>query len=165
LPDLAEQRLFGPLGMGGTLFWAGPQAAPPGGVPLSDQYPAPLSLGDGGAWTTADDLLRWTHAMNADVLGVADLVQAPGRLNDGTTVDYGWATGIGSEAGRRVYRHAGSWPGIQLLLTRLPECDAAAVVIAVAEEDETGRYRALADTLQSALAAGQYPDDARTDGA
>jgi hypothetical protein len=44
--------------MSGTRYWPGPAPAPPGAAPLAAADPAPLSLGDGGVWSTARDLLR-----------------------------------------------------------------------------------------------------------
>ncbi|MEV4808001.1 serine hydrolase domain-containing protein [Nonomuraea sp. NPDC049421] len=79
LPAFARERLFTPLGMTRTRFWPGPSPAPdgPGSVaPVAG--PAPLSLGDGGVWTTLTDLLRWGQALNADEPGIARLVQTPG---------------------------------------------------------------------------------------
>lgn len=136
LPAFAERRLFGPLGMTNTLFWPGADASPAGSAPLRDRHPAPLSIGDGGAWSTAADLLRWNQAMNADELGVGELIQSPGSLDDGTPLDYGWGIGIRTHAGYRVYRHGGGWPGLRLLLARVPERSAGLVVIALADDTE-----------------------------
>jgi CubicO group peptidase (beta-lactamase class C family) len=144
-PDLARQRLFGPLGMHDTLFWAGPQPTPPKGAPLSAVHPAPLSLGDGGVWSTANDLMRWNQAMNADTLGIATVLQTPGRLDDGTNLDYGWGIGIRTHRGYTVYRHGGGWPGLRLLLARIPALQAGLLIIAPA--DDTERRVALANTL------------------
>ncbi|MGP3960191.1 serine hydrolase domain-containing protein [Nonomuraea sp. 3N208] len=58
LPGFAHRRLFAPLAMNDTCYWSGPAPTPPGGAPLADRHPAPLSLGDGGVWSTARDLLR-----------------------------------------------------------------------------------------------------------
>jgi hypothetical protein len=66
--------------MGETCFWTGPEPAPPGAAaPLASAHPAPLSSGDGGAWSTPADLLRWAEALNTDRLGISGLVQTPGR--------------------------------------------------------------------------------------
>ena len=58
LPVFAESRVFAPLAMNSTRYWPGPTPAPPGAAPLAAPHPAPLSLGDGGVWSTAGDLLR-----------------------------------------------------------------------------------------------------------
>ncbi|MFI9597874.1 serine hydrolase domain-containing protein [Nonomuraea sp. NPDC052265] len=66
LPDFARSQLFTPLAMVNTRYWTGPDPAPPGAAPLVSLHPAPLSVGDGGVWSTATDLLRWGQALNAD---------------------------------------------------------------------------------------------------
>lgn len=58
LADFARWRIFEPLGMTGSMFWSGPEPMPPGAAPLDPVHPAPLSIGDGGLWSTAADLLR-----------------------------------------------------------------------------------------------------------
>jgi hypothetical protein len=39
----------------------------------------PLSLGDGGVWTTLQDLMRWNDAFLRDELGVVELMVGRGR--------------------------------------------------------------------------------------
>ena len=98
LGRFARARLFEPLQMRDTILWSGPEASPPHarlGQPL--RAPAPLSVGDGGLWTTVRDLLRWNDALLADTLGITATLHTPGSLDDGTQLDYAW--------GVRVFRH------------------------------------------------------------
>jgi CubicO group peptidase (beta-lactamase class C family) len=145
LPELAAQRVFIPLGMSSTCYWAGPAPAPPGAAPLAAVHPAPLSLGDGGVWSTARDLLRWGQALNADELGISQLMQTEGSLDDGTPVGYAWGLGVRSHGGYRVYRHGGGWPGLRALLARVPDLDQSLVIIALADDSE--RRTDLADSM------------------
>ncbi|MEW1843269.1 serine hydrolase domain-containing protein [Nonomuraea angiospora] len=160
IPDFARDRLFAPLSMSDTLFWAGPAPAPPGAAPLTPEHPAPLSLGDGGVWTTARDLLRWSQALNTDELGISALMHAPGRLNDGTPIDYAWGIGIRSHAGHRVYRHGGGWPGLRAMQARLPNLGWSIVFLAIA--DDTERRTALLDLLlDEVVTEGDRPESYR----
>lgn len=136
LPEFATRRIFIPLGMSSTCYWPGPAPAPPGAAPLAAAHPAPLSLGDGGVWSTVRDLLRWGQALNADELGISGLMQAEGGLDDGTPVGYAWGMGVRSHAGYRVYRHGGGWRGLRALLTRIPDLDQSLVIIALADDSE-----------------------------
>ncbi|WP_157383024.1 serine hydrolase domain-containing protein [Nonomuraea coxensis] len=136
LPDFARSRLFTPLAMVNTRYWTGPDPAPAGAAPLVSPHPAPLSLGDGGVWSTATDLLRWGQALNADELGISALIQTPGRLDDGTPIDYAWGIGVRSHAGYRVYRHGGGWQGLRALHARVPDLDLSMVLIAIADYTE-----------------------------
>ena len=113
LADFARWRIFEPLGMADTMFWTGPGAGAARRRAARPGDPAPLSIGDGGLWSTAADLLRWADGLNTDRLGVTDLVQTPGTLDDGTPLDYAWGMGVrtfgghpGVSARRRVCRCA-----------------------------------------------------------
>ncbi|WP_196279373.1 serine hydrolase domain-containing protein [Catellatospora vulcania] len=149
LPALAEELLFKPLGLTSTRFWDGPEPCPPGAEPLSPAHPAPLSLGDGGVWSTTGDLLRWADALNDGQLGVSGLLQAPGRLDDGTTLDYAWGMGVRRRHGLTVYRHGGGWPGVRVLSARVPDRGLSIVVTAIG--DDTERAAALTDGLLDLL--------------
>ncbi|MFI6183688.1 serine hydrolase domain-containing protein [Nonomuraea sp. NPDC051191] len=145
LPGFARDRLFTPLGMAATRYWPGPGPTPEGAAPLVRPRPAPLSLGDGGVWTTLDDLLRWSQALNADELGISPLMQTPGRLDDGTPIDYAWGMGVRSHAGHIVYRHGGGWTGLRAMQARIPGLDVSVAFIAI--RDDTDRRVPLLDAL------------------
>jgi CubicO group peptidase (beta-lactamase class C family) len=149
LSQFARRHLFTPLGMANTCYWSGPQPAPAGAAPLANPHPAPLSLGDGGVWATATDLLRWNQALNDDVLGISTLLQTPGRRNDGTPLDYAWGVGVRLHAGHRLYRHGGGWPGVQAQLIRIPDLRASLVILALA--DDAKRPADLAGALLDEL--------------
>jgi CubicO group peptidase (beta-lactamase class C family) len=145
LPLFAHRMLFKPLGMEHTGFWAGPEPAPPGAVPLDPPRPAPLSLGDGGMWSTAEDLLRWCEGLNDDRLGLAVQLQKPGRLDNGRVLEYAWGMGVHEHDGHTVYRHGGAWGGVRSLLVRVPDRSLGIVLFAIG--DDTERRIALADAV------------------
>lgn len=144
LPDFARERVFGPLGMDDSRYWSGPAPHPPGAAPTPPELPAPLSLGDGGVWSTAPDLLRWNQAMENDELGVSAIVQTPGRLDDGTPLDYAWGVGVREHAGRRVYRHGGRWAGLSAQLVRIAGGGSSFVVLALDDDEERASRLATA---------------------
>lgn len=149
--DVAAQLVFTPLGMSRSRYWSGPGSHPPGAVPTEVGVPAALSLGDGGMWSTARDLLRWNDAVNGDELGVTATLNTPGRLRDRTVLDYAWGVGVRAHAGERIYRHGGSWAGVSAQLVRVPGRGGGAVVLAL--DDGGDRTIALANTLVAHLAA------------
>ena len=157
LPAFASAHLFGPLEMADTRYWPGPGPAPPGAAPLASAHPAPLSLGDGGMWSTAEDLLRWSQALNTDQLGIGGLLQTPGRLDDGTLLDYAWGMGVRSHAGHRVYRHGGGWPGVRALLARVPDLRLSLVTVALADDSE--RRVPLVASLLDLLVGARFSVD------
>jgi CubicO group peptidase (beta-lactamase class C family) len=149
LPTFAHTHVFEPLGMSSSRYWPGPASQPPGAKPLPNPHPAPLSLGDGGLWTTATDLMRWNQALDADELGISDLLHTPGTLDDGTTLDYAWGLGIRTHAGHRIYRHGGGWPGLRAQLIRIPHQRSGLTVIALTNDTHqtTSVANALLDML------------------
>jgi CubicO group peptidase (beta-lactamase class C family) len=84
LDRFAQSRLFEPLGMKSSCFWTGPSAPPTAAVVPEPRKPAPLSVGDGGLWTSVSDLLHWNGALLDDALGVTATMHTPGCLDDGT---------------------------------------------------------------------------------
>jgi len=121
LAEHVDEIVFRPLGMGRTRLWSGPGVRPEGGSTLDPDSPVPLSLGDGGMWTTANDLARWIRAMNADTFGVRDLMMIPGALNDESALDYAWAVRVTDRGGVNVCSHGGGWPGSISRMAWIPE--------------------------------------------
>jgi len=145
LPSFAQEHIFGPLNMDNTLYWTGPAPHPRDAAPLDPSYPAPLSLGDGGVWSTARDLLRWNRSLLSDDLGVSEIMHTPGSLNDDEPLDYAWGVDVGSQDGHLLHRHGGSWPGVTAQLVRIPSKDASLVVIAL--DDDGERVAMLANAM------------------
>lgn len=152
LPSLAQRLIFAPLGMTSSGFWAGPEARPPGAAPLDlAGAPPPLSIGDGGLWSTAEDLLCWADALDRDRLGIRDVVQQPGRLDDGTRLDYAWGMGVRSRAGVLEYRHGGGYADLRAMLVRVPDLGVDLVMLAL--DDRTERRIDLTGRMLAALLA------------
>lgn len=153
LSGFAGEHVFGPLGMSDSGYWPGPAPHPPGAVPLDASLPLPLSLGDGGVWSTARDLMRWNQALERDELGVSALLHTPGQLDDGTRLDYGWGVAARSHAGHPIHRHGGSWAGLTAQLVRLPDRHASFVIVAL--DDDMDRTVRLADAVIEELAGSE----------
>jgi len=125
--DLARRELFEPFGLTQTGFRAD---APPAGAAIGcpaieREWALPLSIGDGGAWSTADDVRRWNDAMlpgGALDDRVRELIGTPGHLDDGQPLDYGWGIGVRRPGGVLTHSHGGCWDGGWTANTvRLPE--------------------------------------------
>ena len=151
LATFAHRHVFTKLNMTRTGFWSGPAPAPPGATPLPAR-PAPLSVGDGGLWSTVRDLLRWNRALHTDELGISALLHTTGRLDDGTALDYGWGVAIREHDGCVVHSHGGAWPGLTSKLVRVPATGRSMAVIALA--DGVDRMVTLTDRLLDLLAGG-----------
>jgi CubicO group peptidase (beta-lactamase class C family) len=143
-------RIFEPLGMTSSIFWTGPGSAPPTAAATPDPaHPPVLSVGDGGLWTTVRDLLRWNRAVLADRLGIATRTHTPGRLDDGTPIEYAWGVRIFEASGACVQSHGGDYGNATARLVRLPDSSASFAVLAV--DGSVERMDLLAEALQGRL--------------
>ena len=150
LNTFAQERLFAPLQMRTTTLWSGPAPSPPDAVlAWSPRSPAPLSIGDGGLWSSVADLLRWNQALLADTLGVADTLHTTGVLDDGTPLDYAWGVRVFNVGANRVQSHGGSWEDATAKLVRLP--DLGLSFAALAHDGSVERMTALSSGLQNEL--------------
>lgn len=150
LDPFAREHLFEPLQMGATMFWSGPEPSPPTAVRANPlQSPAPLSVADGGLWTSVRDLVRWNEALIADTLGVASTLHTTGALDDGTPLDYAWGVRVFQAGDTRVQSHGGNWEGATAKLVRLP--DRRRSFAALALDESVDRMTALSALLQEGL--------------
>ncbi len=78
--------------------------------------------GDGGIYSTLEDLHRWDRALYSDkIVSQATLKEAftPGKLNDGSTTKYGFGWHLRENpAGELTVSHGGSWLGFQTHIFR-----------------------------------------------
>jgi CubicO group peptidase (beta-lactamase class C family) len=130
ISDVARRRIFDPLRMASSSLSSDPlrhQAGTPG---------PPRSLGDGGLWTTAQDLAQFNDALNAQVLGpgVKDLVETAGSLRNGTPVTYCWGLAAGTINGGRALHHGGHVPGWTGKTVRIPERHVSVAVLCTSDE-------------------------------
>jgi CubicO group peptidase (beta-lactamase class C family) len=95
------------------------------------------TVGDGGLWTSARDLLVWLQALNARALGdeLTELVQSPGHLDDGTPVDYAWGVTISPAPVGTTYTHGGTWPAWTSKTVRNPAMRSAVALLTRVDDD------------------------------
>lgn len=134
--DFLDERIFTPVGMAGTVaFERGVSKVPnrafgytvtETGVDFTDQSVWSAVLGDGGVYSSLDDLYRWDQALYRDELISAELKAAmltPGLENYG----FGWR--IDSYDGERRYHHSGSTSGFRNFIQRFPDKRLTVVVL------------------------------------
>lgn len=122
--DLATRTIFEPLRLAATRL--GGQT-----VRLPGQPDPPGTIGDGGLWTSVTDLLTWLTAMNDGTLeaAVVGQLETPGRLNDGSVLDYGWGLRITPTPHGRQVSHGGSWASWLAKTVRIPGRGIAVAVL------------------------------------
>jgi CubicO group peptidase (beta-lactamase class C family) len=131
LKDFAAERIFKPLGMTNTEFRDDHtrlirQRAI--GYALDAQgyhssQPQFDIVGDGGAYSTIDDLAKWDANFDTGRVGGKNgiaLLETPGRLNDGQEIRYGLGLSIGNFRGRKTVSHNGAYGGYRSAILRIP---------------------------------------------
>jgi CubicO group peptidase (beta-lactamase class C family) len=146
-----QQRIFGPLGMSGTLAYESGKNAPPhrafghtrreGRFVETDQSATSATLGDGGVYSSLADLARWDDALAKHTLLGEDEMHAalrPVRLGDGSQprwpaepnednldpgkpVAYGFGWFLDPFQGRPRMWHTGSTMGFRTAIERLTD--------------------------------------------
>ena len=141
LREFAQARIFGPLGMDDTHFHDDHGEIVPrrasGYAPEGDAFRISMTtldlVGDGGVFTTIDDLLAWDRNFYANRLGggqkLIERMVTPGRLSDGEALDYAFGLDIGSYRGLRSVSHGGAFVGFRAELLRFPDASFSVAVL------------------------------------
>jgi CubicO group peptidase (beta-lactamase class C family)/ketosteroid isomerase-like protein len=141
LREFAAEQIFTPLGMTSTVFrddhrmavdgMALGYARLPDGA-WREFVPRFDVVGDGGLYTTADDLARWAgNFMDRRVGGAAvhSLIHTTGRLNSGDELEYAFGLTIGRHRGVPIVQHGGSYAGYRTFFARFPDDEVAVVTL------------------------------------
>jgi CubicO group peptidase (beta-lactamase class C family) len=140
LRDFAEHRIFRPLGMRHTQF-RDDHTRPIdheaiGYVPQNGGFPVSIPqmdvVGDGGVFSTVEDLARWDANFDTGVVGgMAGVrrLQEPGILADGRSTGYALGLSVGMFNGSRVVSHSGAYGGYRSTYLRFPDDHLAVITL------------------------------------
>lgn len=80
-------------------------------------------VGDGGVFTTVEDMFLWDQAFYNYKLGkgLMELIQTPGALNNGEKLDYAFGLGVDEYKGLKRVSHSGGFVGFRAQMVRFPE--------------------------------------------
>lgn len=169
-PDLARERIFGPLGMTATHFHADHRQLVKdraiGYAPRDGGWAISMSdweqTGDGSVLTTVEDLARWVGNFDDPVVGgkaLVDELTRKGRLTTGEEIDYALGLRHAAYRGLEAVGHNGSWAGYRSSLLRFPSERTAVIVLCNAETADAGTIaRTIADAaLQGRLGPAPSP--------
>jgi D-alanyl-D-alanine carboxypeptidase len=161
--DFLRQRIFGPLGMASAdvIRTTRPVPAMAAGYtwdgmsnkPASTLYMLPgLIEAEGGLQMSAVDLAKWDAALGSErLLSKASLAQmwVPSRLNDGTTVPYGFGWALAEINHRPFVHHDGLVEGFATQFTRYANEGFSVIVMtntdSVVPEQVASRIGAILD--------------------
>jgi CubicO group peptidase (beta-lactamase class C family) len=131
LNDFAQTYIFKPLGMKNTHFHDDHNLIvknrADGYSPLKKGFRINMTnldhVGDGGVFTTVEDLFLWDQAFYNYKLGkeLMQLIQTPGRLNNDKKLDYAFGLVIDEYKGLKRISHSGAFVGFRAQIVRFPE--------------------------------------------
>ncbi|HVZ38464.1 MAG TPA: serine hydrolase domain-containing protein [Candidatus Kapabacteria bacterium] len=179
LRDYAAAHIFKPLGMEHTAYVDDHTAIVP-------DRAVGYSRGDGGAWhrdvsyweqngdggvfTTVEDLLQWDRNFYNPRVGGAGMIAELGRrglLKNGDTLDYAEGLYYGTIGGLQTVEHSGSWGGYRSTIIRIPTEHFTVVVLSNSGQTNPDRVArgVIRAVLGGRLAPAPAPDAPKGDAA
>ena len=141
-PEFLRKEIFDPLRMKGSVAHQEAVAVVRNraygyskrgdGFRRTDQSVTSATLGDGGIYTSVEDLLKWDRALAAHRLVKEETWRqavTPGALNNGSRTEYGFGWEIASHRGRRLWRHSGTTVGFNSYIARFPDDRLTVIVL------------------------------------
>jgi CubicO group peptidase (beta-lactamase class C family) len=133
--EFMEERVFGPAGMTDTSvynYMSGQDKSmsmrvfgysQENGMRISnDVHFLNFAKGDGGIYSTLEDLLKWDRVLYTEQLvtnPTLEKVFKQGRLNNGETFEYGFGWFVEDDkSGRKIVYHGGGWVGFGTYIYR-----------------------------------------------
>jgi len=114
---------------------------------FSDQSVTSAVLGDGGIYSSVEDLFKWDQALYTEKLVKQEALAAafiPGVLADGKALDYGFGWQLDQFKGHRRVMHFGSTSGFRNVIQRYPDDNFTVIILTNRAEPEVSP---LADKL------------------
>jgi CubicO group peptidase (beta-lactamase class C family) len=160
LKEFADEFIFKPLNMRDTHFHNDythivPRRAT-GYAPADDGFSISMTtldmIGDGGVYTTIDDLLQWERNFIDNQLGggteFIGLLTTPGKFTDGRPMEYAFGLTVEKWRGLDAVHHGGAFVGYRAMFLRFPsEQLAIAVLCNRADGDPRGKAFSVAEIL------------------
>jgi len=106
------------------------------------------TLGDGGLFTSVNDMAKWVQNFYAPKAGTpADIVRltTQGKLNSGKTISYAMGIAVDTFAGQKRFIHNGGLAGYRTVVTIFPDLKMGFIVFGNASDREvTGKVDDMA---------------------
>jgi CubicO group peptidase (beta-lactamase class C family) len=177
LHEYADEKLFRPLGMRSTHFHDDRRHVVPGRVFSYDAGPDGAwrtnylmnfdKVGDGGLYSTVEDLSRWDRAFYEDLLGVPDFaakMYTRGVLTSGDTIDYARGLSHSVLRGLPAVTHGGSLMAFRTFIGRFPEQRVTIITLCNDGSANSGRLStAVAEVVMADDVTEEAPTPATAD--
>lgn len=154
LREFADERMFKPLGMTSTRFRDDHTmlvkhralAYAPRQEEWVISMPGFDVVGDGGLFTTVEDLAKWARSFEGNAL--TPLVHTRGRLANGDSIPYAFGLTLGEFRGLATVEHGGAYGGYRTNILRFPvQRVAIALLCNAATVNTSGLSRQVAEVV------------------
>ncbi len=156
--EFAKKFIFEPLGMNNTHFHDNRNLivknradgySPAGRGKFRINMTQLEMIGDGGVYTTINDMLKWDNNLYNNKLGSNKLMgiyRSTGKLNNGEDTGYAFGIGFGNYRGLNTFGHGGSFVGFRAANLQFPEFEFSVVILAnTSAVNPSGLCRRVAD--------------------
>lgn len=170
LREFAEENIFKPLGMNNTHFnddhtmIVKNRAA--GYSPKDGSYRIHMTtldmVGDGGVFTTVEDLFLWDQNFYENNLGGKDLINrvlTQGTLNNSEKLEYAFGLIVSDYRGLKMVSHGGGFVGFRAEMIRFPEQKFSVICLANLSSINPSR---IARQVADIYLADQFEQEAKT---
>ena len=154
LAEFSRASIFEPLGMTNTYYKDDYRIVIPGRVSgysrvkgggYRNEFTNLETVGDGGLFSSLNDLIRWVKNFSNNKLGggnhsLMELMQTTGKLNDGTEKTYAFGLTLEHYRGLDVIQHGGSINGARTQLCRFPDHDFSVICLSNLSQFEPQEY-------------------------
>ncbi len=177
LREYGKEHIFGPLGMERTGYIDDHTRLVPlrayGYAPDEDGFRISMStldmVGDGGVFTSVDELFAWDQNFYQNRLGkggpeLITRLTTPANLKDGTAITYAYGLDVDQYRGQKTVSHSGSWVGYRAMIQRFPDLKLSVIVLCNRADADPGTLALkvsdllLADVLEPKASVTELPD-------
>jgi CubicO group peptidase (beta-lactamase class C family) len=147
--EFLKQNIFAPLGMNHTIAFENGKSTvddrafgysrTDSGFVRTDQSVTSAVLGDGGIYSSIEDMFKWDQALYTETLISSRLFRqalTPATLLDGTKTTYGFGWFIEPHQRSTWYLHEGSTCGFRNCILRLPDERISVIILTNRNEKE-----------------------------
>ncbi len=148
--NFLKENIFVPLQMNSTLAYekgisevsnrAFGYSKKDSGFIRTDQSLTSAVLGDGGIYTSIEDMYKWDQSLYTEKILSQKFIQASftrGALNNGEKIDYGFGWHLKTYKKHEVVYHTGSTIGFRNIIYRIPNLKFTIILLTNRDEGDT----------------------------
>ncbi len=148
--DFLKKNIFDPLQMRNTIAYekgissvknrAYGYSIKDSGIIRTDQSLTSAVLGDGGIYTSIDDMYKWDQSLYTEKILSKELIEKSftrGTLNNGEKIDYGLGWHLKTYKNHEIVYHTGSTIGFRNVIYRIPDLKYSVILLTNRDEGDT----------------------------